>query len=705
MAAFHATAQYGGGVSDTNAVLQPANLPQPAPGVPFTDPMFGTTLARISDASSSGGMETHSYSQLQAFSPGNTYVLLESDLGFIVRSVDNLGLVRVLPDINCPRWHPTLPASIVHFDSNSDDSLRLQITDVVTGATTTIANFTDYRVVYVNPSFDELSRDGRWVAGMALRRSDTERVIFAFDMVSRQFGAELALGDLYASPCSPHPVWGIIEPDWVAPSPNGDYLVIQWPADGTGPCNGMETFAINTGAFTGRVNDGHQHGDLGIAADGRQYYMTFEIYHPSGIAAIAVRWLPGNNVVSPPQYLSLDPGWLGGHISCQGPPGSPCLVTNSSDLNGQPGSQWPLEGELFLQYLDSSRLRLAHHRSSECGYWTQPRASLSADGKLAIFASDWGVNPCGNSWLGNPDPYILHIPDSAITVATCEAPANVTTGRITPASARLQWSARPEATGYVIRGKRLNSASWIALPIASGSLAHKDVNGLANGATYVWQIKTQCSGSRESAWSEPDTFTMGCLMPSTHWANPVTATGALLQWTPVFGAAGYEIRGKVAGSSNEVQLLINGGATGQRAVYGLQPNTAYQWKIRTICRPQPFLAAPFTDWATFTTAANKTGAIAGEESKGMDYDCSGLLLHPNPAGKWVNLRWPEGERLETPMTLGLADVHGKTISAWKRFPAGSATQRLDVSGLPNGIYQLAVESEGQRCTSRLVIAR
>jgi hypothetical protein len=51
----------------------------------------------------------------------------------------------------------------------------------------------------------------------------------------------------------------------------------------------------------------------------------------------------------------------------------------------------------------------AHHRSSSCGYWAQPRAALSKDGRLVLFASDWGLEPCRQSDLGSPDPYLLFV--------------------------------------------------------------------------------------------------------------------------------------------------------------------------------------------------------------------------------------------------------------------------------------------------------
>src|SRR5262249_29712193 len=143
-------------------------------------------------------------------------------------------------------------------------------------------------------------------------------------------------------------------------------------------CSGLETFNLQTGDFVGRVYDGHQHGDLGIDVDGvTEFFMTDELYHPSGNAAIGIRKLPGNSRVSPPKYVRVVNWEVGEHISCRGPNGV-CLLTNSVD----PSNGWnPMEGEIMLLRTNGSVLRLAHHRSSDCGYWVQPRASISSDGR------------------------------------------------------------------------------------------------------------------------------------------------------------------------------------------------------------------------------------------------------------------------------------------------------------------------------------
>ncbi len=415
---------YASGVTDPTLILNPAPLPLQPVGTLFVDPVFDTTLLRVSNTSDSGGFETQIYSQLQAFSPDNAYLLLDSSDGFVVRRVSDLSLLDGLDttEWNAPRWHPSLAHTLVHFDTNADTVVVLQFTDAETLTTTTAFTFpAEYERVRVNQSFDELSHDGRWLAGM-VTRNDGADVVFALDIQNNRLGAQLPLHDLYAGSCEPDPEWGEVEPDWVGVSPLGNYLVVQWQRDGTNRCSGLETFDLQTGAFIGRVYDGHQHGDLGVQPDGvTEFFMTFELYHPSGNEAIGVRELPGTSTVSPPTYVQVM-DWIGDHISCQGPHGV-CLVTTvGNSVDG-----WSaLEGELFLQYTDGSVLRLVHHRSSGCGYWVQPRASISRDGRYAVFASDWGqetgTDSCdGGNDLGLGDPYILNL-ETELNITTTSLP-------------------------------------------------------------------------------------------------------------------------------------------------------------------------------------------------------------------------------------------------------------------------------------------
>ncbi len=413
---FQAAASDTSGVRDPNAVLTPANLPLQPVGVPFVDPVFGTVLRRVSDTSGQGGFETQIYNQLQPFSADNQYLLLVGSDGYLVRRVDDLGRVEGLDTStwNAPRWHPTVPHTIVHYDSNADTTVRVQYTNVDTLVTTTAYTFpAQYEYVRVNQSFDELSHDGRWMAGM-LTRNDSESVLFSLDLQSGSLGVEISIGEIYAGPADPDPQWGEVEPDWVGVSPLGNYMVVQWVRDGDDRASGLEAWDIQTGQHLGHITDHHHHGDLGVDSDGvTEVFMTTAMSSPMdpNIPATAVHRLPGTDPVSTPVYLQpLD--WTDeDHISMQGPNGVGLVSWGTYDGV----IDEPFEDELFLQNTDGSVQRLVHHRSSKCGYWVQPRASMSRDGRYVVFASDWGQPGCGGDGLGQGDPYIIDLMAGADT--------------------------------------------------------------------------------------------------------------------------------------------------------------------------------------------------------------------------------------------------------------------------------------------------
>ncbi|OGQ22871.1 MAG: hypothetical protein A3I05_01745 [Deltaproteobacteria bacterium RIFCSPLOWO2_02_FULL_44_10] len=398
----------GNVIDDPSVIAQQSTFSLPSYDSLFVDPVFGTSLRRVTNRVSQGGFGTQIYSQLQAFSTDNQYLLLIEDDTYVVRRRDTLAAMSVnLTNINAPRWHPMLAHTIVAYDSNGDTSLGVLYIDVDSGSVTPHFTFpSSYQRIRSNQSFDELSENGMWMAGMASMQNGDQH-LFALNLQTQSLGASISLNGLYNSAiCAPDPQWGNLEPDWVGVSPAGRYLMVQWKRDGTSRCSGLESFDISTGTFVGRVYDGHQHGDLGIRADGSEFFMVFELYHPSGQLSLGVRDLPGSATASAPSYVQQMSWGHGGHISCRGPAGS-CLVTTSVDQS----NGWnALEGEIFLQYVDGRVRRLAHHRSTSCGYWVQPRASISRDGRYAIFASDFGAAHCSGNNLGRGEAYLLNMP-------------------------------------------------------------------------------------------------------------------------------------------------------------------------------------------------------------------------------------------------------------------------------------------------------
>ena len=101
------------------------------------------------------------------------------------------------------------------------------------------------------------------------------------------FGVQLRLAADLGCPSTPDSIWGEWKPDRIGVPLLANYLLVQWTRGGTERCSGLESFDVATGAFGGRVYNGHQLGDFGIMADGvTEIFKTYEIYHPSGLLAL-----------------------------------------------------------------------------------------------------------------------------------------------------------------------------------------------------------------------------------------------------------------------------------------------------------------------------------------------------------------------------------------------------------------------------------
>jgi hypothetical protein len=231
-------------------------------------------------------------------------------------------------------------------------------------------------------------------------------------------------------------------------------LVIQWVRNGTQPCSGLETYDLQTGAFVGRVIPDHSHGDLGITADGQEFFLTSSD-HPDdpNMAGLAYYLLPGTATQAEPHYVQLlDWKALPSHISCQGPPGV-CLISATSWPDATCcRSEWqPFQQEIYLQYLSGGAqpnyepvVRLAHHRSSEQGYWAQPHATLSQDGHYAVFGSDWGID-AGQEHV---DSYLIELIAPTIQ-SSCPYSGHIVRVTAAPAGSSSVIYLRPSALSNV----------------------------------------------------------------------------------------------------------------------------------------------------------------------------------------------------------------------------------------------------------------
>lgn len=406
------------GVTNPNSTIPLQSVGIPPLNVPYTDPAFGnTSIRRITDYMSNGNWGAHTYSQLQAFSPDNSHILLIENGSYIIKNrltlttTLNLDSVTIAGnfDVNAPRWHPTLNNTIVAYDSNFDTTLRVAYINAVTGDVSIVYTFPAiYSRIRSNQSFDELSRDGNWMTGMA-ETSDGDQMLFSLNLETNTLGAQLRLSDLYID----NGIGGTqFEPDWIGASPLGQFMVVQWvPANPGVRLNGMELYNIETGNFIQQINPDHAHGDLGLDENGNEIFVSTILASPedNNLPAIVSYGLPLR--ADDPQLVLTVPWETVWHISCQGPNGMCVVSSGSTGMN--------FDNEIFQIYLDGRVNRLTHHRSSVCGYWVQPRATVSQDGDFIVFDSDFfrdgGINSCNTQGgLGGGDVYMIELSEDII---------------------------------------------------------------------------------------------------------------------------------------------------------------------------------------------------------------------------------------------------------------------------------------------------
>ena len=92
----------------------------------------------------------------------------------------------------------------------------------------------------------------------------------------------------------------------------------------------------------------------------------------------------------------------GNHVSMLADNESWCLISNFTAGNGAAG---PFRNEIFQASTDGSQRvrRLAHHHSVYRDYWDTPRADISRDGRFVAFTSNWGSNT-------RRDVFIIKVP-------------------------------------------------------------------------------------------------------------------------------------------------------------------------------------------------------------------------------------------------------------------------------------------------------
>lgn len=95
-------------------------------------------------------------------------------------------------------------------------------------------------------------------------------------------------------------------------------------------------------------------------------------------------------------------------------------------------------------------------------------------------------------------------------LVTCEAPLALVSGAITSTSAKVKWSAVPDAAVYEVQFRVLGAPTWNTAPVDAPKLFRK-LGGLGCATNYEWKVRAICTDGSASAYSDVLTFsTLSC---------------------------------------------------------------------------------------------------------------------------------------------------------------------------------------------------
>ena len=101
------------------------------------------------------------------------------------------------------------------------------------------------------------------------------------------------------------------------------------------------------------------------------------------------------------------------------------------------------------------------------------------------------------------------VPDAPILAGDmggCAEPEIVGSGAITAASAKVKWSAAPDADIYEINFRAVGATDWLVAPVDAPKVFRK-LSGLDCNTTYEWKVRSVCTDGTPSMFSSTATFT------------------------------------------------------------------------------------------------------------------------------------------------------------------------------------------------------
>ncbi|QMW03241.1 fibronectin type III domain-containing protein [Spirosoma foliorum] len=182
----------------------------------------------------------------------------------------------------------------------------------------------------------------------------------------------------------------------------------------------------------------------------------------------------------------------------------------------------------------------------------------------------------------------------------CKPPTNPRLTLTNPDAVELKWDSPQTNAHFDLQWRLTGASDWIL--VEGISLSEYVLTSLTNGATYEWRVRTACSATSKSAFTDIQQFQTSCPLPSFLSSGSVTNNSAVLQWR----ASASELQWRSSGTTtwNTVSL-----AKSPYSLTGLTNNKTYEWRVRTVCS-----ASAMSDYSPLQLVSTQCLAPTGARS-------------------------------------------------------------------------------------------
>jgi len=389
----------------------------PASGSAYTDPVFGTSITRITNAMSTDNADTggkltwivNEYSTASPFNNDNSRLILVHQSYFSLYDGSGTFLGNLPLEINSssePRWSRKDNSTLYYHRGN-----QLKSYDVSIGSMTVVHTFGEYSSIAGNGEMD-ISQDGDHFVLVG-----DSRYVFVYAISTDRKLASLDTGGN-----------GF---DSVYITPNNNVTITWLQAGISSRYTGIEMFDSNMN-FLRQVAHagGHMHMSRDLNGDEVLIWTNSNDPQPAcgQNAIVKIRLADGAQTC----LLSLD--WsLAVHITAADDTWAFVETYNPSDVI-PPSGWYPYTNELLQIKLDGSEVRrLAHHRSRPLNsYNYMPKLTASRDGTRLVYASNYSLQSILGYSNEYSDVYMIVIapPNSVANGASFRANSAIAPGSI-----------------------------------------------------------------------------------------------------------------------------------------------------------------------------------------------------------------------------------------------------------------------------------